>query len=384
MPPSLPFLLLLLLAFLGGPAVASSQPSPQRLKQLKAQIQQLQTSLTDTRQQRSKTDKALRKTEQRIASLSKRQDTLQEKQATNKHHYQQLQRQQLQQIKSKNQQVVALVELLRERYNDGRQGKLKMLLNQQDPQKMARMLQYQHYIEAARSARVTSLNKSLSALAATSKQLLAAKQSMRQTQQLLNAQHDKLQSAYQQHRQLLAKLDNKIDDKQQHLKRLEANRKQLEKLLRGMQRAIADIPADIGKHPFASLAGRLPWPLPGKLEVQYHSRRSGRVRWDGVVLAAKRGQPVRSIYPGRVVFANWLSGYGQMLIIDQGHGYMTLYGYNQSLTREVGDWVGAGDIIAHAGASGGRRTPGLYFAIRHRGQPVDPDRWCSGRIKMPQ
>ncbi|WP_287962779.1 peptidoglycan DD-metalloendopeptidase family protein, partial [Alcanivorax sp.] len=107
------------------------------------------------------------------------------------------------------------------------------------------------------------------------------------------------------------------------------------------------------------------------------------LRWQGVILNASPGTPVRAVHSGRVVFADWLRGYGLLTIVDHGSGYLTLYGYNQSLLRDVGEWVSAGDSLALAGSSGGNRTSGLYFEIRHRGKAVDPTRWCNQRVTLP-
>ena len=102
----------------------------------------------------------------------------------------------------------------------------------------------------------------------------------------------------------------------------------------------------------------------------------GNLRWQGVLIAAKEGQPVRAVSYGRVAFADWLRGYGMLLIIAHGDGYMSLYGHNQTLYKEVGDWVEAGDVIASAGTSGGDNTSALYFEIRRNGKPTDPSKWC--------
>jgi septal ring factor EnvC (AmiA/AmiB activator) len=121
----------------------------------------------------------------------------------------------------------------------------------------------------------------------------------------------------------------------------------------------------------------------GNIGTSYNSAREGALRWQGVILNAPAGTPVRAVYAGRVVFADWLRGYGLLTIVDHGNGYLTLYGYNQSLLREVGEWVAAGDSLALAGNSGGNRASGLYFEIRHRGKAVNPTRWCNRRVTLP-
>ena len=102
------------------------------------------------------------------------------------------------------------------------------------------------------------------------------------------------------------------------------------------------------------------------------------MRWQGVNIPAKEGTTVRSIHHGRVVYADWLRGSGLLLIIDHGDGYMSLYAHNQSLLRDVGEWVSAGTPVATVGDSGGQAKAALYFEIRYQGKPTDPARWCRG------
>ena len=123
--------------------------------------------------------------------------------------------------------------------------------------------------------------------------------------------------------------------------------------------------------------------MPGEVLSSFNSSREGALRWEGVVLAAEEGTPVRAIHPGRVVFADWMRGYGLLTIVDHGGGYLTLYGYNQSLLRDVGEWVAVGDTLALAGQSGGNSRSALYFEIRNRGKVVNPTRWCDRRVTLP-
>jgi septal ring factor EnvC (AmiA/AmiB activator) len=151
-----------------------------------------------------------------------------------------------------------------------------------------------------------------------------------------------------------------------------------------LQQSLADVSGDLADiQSFAALKGKLPWPLAGRTVVRFGSRRrpSG-LRWDGLVIAAPLGTEVRAVHRGRVAFSDWLRGFGLLLILDHGDGYMTLYGYNQSLFKEVGEWVETGEPVALAGRSGGRLSPGVYFGIRVHGKPVNPIKWCSNTRRM--
>jgi septal ring factor EnvC (AmiA/AmiB activator) len=127
----------------------------------------------------------------------------------------------------------------------------------------------------------------------------------------------------------------------------------------------------------SGLKGDLSWPVQGRLSTRFGTQRaSGGLTWDGVVISAGEGSEVRSLYYGRVAFADWLRGFGLLIILDHGDGYMSLYGFNQALLKETGEWVERGETIALVGDSGGRNFPSLYFGIRHRGRPLDPRQWC--------
>jgi septal ring factor EnvC (AmiA/AmiB activator) len=132
------------------------------------------------------------------------------------------------------------------------------------------------------------------------------------------------------------------------------------------------------KGDFYSLKGQLPWPVKGRLTNKFGSVRAESTEsiWDGVLINSAEGTEIRAVTSGKVVFSDWLRGYGLLVIVDHGKGYMTLYAFNQSLYRQVGEWVDAGEVIASVGQSGGRNLPGLYFGIRNNGRPVDPIEWC--------
>ena len=164
------------------------------------------------------------------------------------------------------------------------------------------------------------------------------------------------------------------------LQRMQREQTALERLLRELRRAAAaqQFPSD-GKSPFAALRGKLGWPTTGRITARFGERRAGALKWDGVMIAADRGTPVRAVHRGRVVYADWLAGLGLLLIIDHGGGFLTLYGHNEQLFRAVGDVVSPGDTVASVGDSGGRPSPGLYFEIRQAAKPIDPTPWFRTR-----
>ncbi|RMD69945.1 MAG: peptidase M23, partial [Gammaproteobacteria bacterium] len=201
--------------------------------------------------------------------------------------------------------------------------------------------------------------------------LLALRKSQKRALQSLEAQRKKRQK-------LLAGLSQEIRSQAQVLARLKADERRLATLLNRLQGTAKDVPAAAA--PFQE---RLCWPVSGKLAARFGQVRRSGLPWQGVLILAPEGQPVRAVARGRIVFADWLRGYGFLVIIDHGGNYMSLYGHNQRLVKKVGDFVEAGEVIAYVGKSGGRIRPGLYFEIRRRGKPVDPTRACRIKVSSP-
>ena len=172
----------------------------------------------------------------------------------------------------------------------------------------------------------------------------------------------------------------RIRDQESLAERLRTDERRLVELIDALRASLTDTALKLQDHrPFGELRGRLPWPVNGALLARYGAPRgeSGLI-WQGVLIGAPAGEAVRSIHRGRVAYADWLRGFGLLLIIEHDDGFMSLYGHNRTLTRETGDWVESGEIIATVGDSGGNPRPALYFEIRHTGNPVNPGQWCAG------
>jgi septal ring factor EnvC (AmiA/AmiB activator) len=162
---------------------------------------------------------------------------------------------------------------------------------------------------------------------------------------------------------------------------LEEDERRLQKLVESLQQAIRDIPTAGGEYEsLPSLKGKLRWPVAGQISTHYGERHfSGKLHARGVHIAARAGADVHAIARGRVVFADWLRGFGLLMIIDHGDNYMSLYGQNRSLYREVGDWVERDEVVAAAGNSGGQQKAGLYLELRKDGRPFNPGDWLQGK-----
>ncbi|HYE35849.1 murein hydrolase activator EnvC family protein [Methylocaldum sp.] len=267
-------------------------------------------------------------------------------------------------------------------YAAGRQEWLKLVLNQEDPAQLSRVLAYYNYLNQARSSLVQGMQKDLTTASRLQREVLAETERLQYTREQAAKERIELDKSRQSRREVLASLEHGLQDKDAQLKRLQENEERLQNLVAAIRPLAEESePARnplIRKGPFATLYGQLTYPTKGSMLEQFgNPRMSGR--WDGVVIGAPEGAPVHAVAEGRVAYSDWLRGYGLLTILDHGDGYMSLYAFNQSLYKNVGDWVSGGDIIATVGASGGRMESGLYFGIREKGRPVNPMLWCSHR-----
>lgn len=272
-----------------------------------------------------------------------------------------------------------LAELLRTAHAMGRADVLRLLLNQEDPVRASRVLSYFAYFNRDRVARIRAVESRAKRLA------LLAKDAEREAERLAElatkqeATRVRLEAARADRAKVLADLELSIASREEDLAQLQRDAENLRLLVEHLrQRAQIHAELEVQREPFAQRRGRLPWPiLEGRLSAVFGSSKEGsELTLDGVLLAAREGEEVRAVYDGRVVYADWLRGYGMLLVLDHGDGYMSLYGHNEALLKEVGEWVGAGEVIALSGTSGGRDEPVLYFAIRRNGEPLDPATWC--------
>jgi len=261
-------------------------------------------------------------------------------------------------------------------YGMGRNEKLKLMLNQQDPALSGRVMVYYDYFNKSRLKEISKINLDLRQLRDLEAQRLKEAALLEEKLEKRKLERIVLLETKTGRKALLVKINGQFASKKQQLSRYKASEKRLKSLISSLQQTMDDFPFEEGAvKEFARLKGKLPWPTKGKLVKRFGAQRS-ESKWDGVLIRAKEGANIRVVTRGRVVYADWLRGYGLLTIIDHGKGYMTLYAFNQSLYKSVGDWVDAGTIIASVGQSGGQTDTGLYFGIRKKGKPVNPVKWC--------
>jgi septal ring factor EnvC (AmiA/AmiB activator) len=256
----------------------------------------------------------------------------------------------------------------------GREEPLKLLLNQKDPERAGRMFAYYGYFGRARAGQIHQIEDNVQSLSKLDAQLEEEDGKLAELEKAQRAQLAGLEQARARRGVVLASLEAESHTRSESLERLRGQQAGLEKLLKELRQALEKFPVDSNAE-FARLRGRLVWPVNGRLVARFGETRAGGVKWDGVLVATERGAPVRAVYQGRVIYADWLPGLGLLTIVDHGDGYMSLYGHNERLYKAAGEQVAAGDEIASAGDSGGTTRPELYFEIRKGGRPVDPRPW---------
>jgi septal ring factor EnvC (AmiA/AmiB activator) len=278
----------------------------------------------------------------------------------------------------------ALANQVRMSFMTGRQETIKLMLNQEAPARLGRMVAYYDYLNQARSRRIDNVSRELNMLA----ELAAATQNV--TRELASLEReqqrelDELERLRSQRQQAVTELDATVDSEQDEIQRLRGEEQRLTELVRELEAALAEFPVD-SQEPFSTARGSLPWPVTGRVLSRYGEVRAGaQLRWQGVQVGAPAGTPVRSIYHGRVVYSDWLPGLGLLAIVDHGEGFMSLYGHNEALLKEAGDWVAPGEVIAQVGDSGGQSQTALYFEIRKDGEPIDPRAWMGRAEPQPR
>lgn len=377
----------LLSAATGPGVVAAGADQPDaaearaKVEELRERISEVQQRLAAERERRDRASDELAQIEQRIGRVAGDLEQVNQRIADTRARLRQLgqRRERLNTELERHRETLA--SQLRAAYRLGRRPGLRLLLDQDDPAAAARALGYYAYFNDARLKAMHKANALLEELATVARETRAAEEQLAADRETMAGRRDDLEQARSERRELLARLERSIASDDARLERLKERRAQLEELLQELESVVTDTPAaPLAEQPFASLSGSLPWPVEGSLLAQFGSARAdGRMQWKGLVIGAQAGTEVRAVHYGRIVFADWLSGFGQLIIIDHRQGHLTLYGFNQQLLRTTGDWVAPGETIARVGESGGRERPALYFEIRRQGEPVDPMPWLVAR-----
>lgn len=315
----------------------------------------------------------LKQSELRIAQSAKALNTTQNDLAANSDEQNKLKgQQQSLQNKLKQQQQV-LAKQIRSAFMTGNYDYAKMLLNQQDAAKFERTITYYQYLNKARRELIDEFRQWGKELREVNQQLLDKQQQL-ETLHLTQQGQQKELNQRQASRQLtLVKIRSAIESDASKVEELQVNEQNLRKALAEVERLAALKPTSFNG--LGKLKGKLLQPAKGRIHRLFGDRRQGQVRWKGILIDANAGDKVVAVHDGKVLYADWLRGFGLVTVLDHGKGYMSLYGHNQALLRQAGDVVAAGESIALVGQSGGQDSANLYFEIRHKGIPVNPSQW---------
>jgi septal ring factor EnvC (AmiA/AmiB activator) len=358
-------------------ASAQQAASPKELQRLKSAITALQQDLGKHRGEHSALQKQLQSNEVAIGNLSRQIDRNAAQIRTLEQELGELRTRQRDLALARTKQQTLIAAQLRSAYQLGQEKNLKVLLNQQDPARISRAMTYVDYLNRARLDAIAEFSSTIDELAKLEPAIQSRTLGLAQTGEQLAAEKEQLASQQNSRRQTLASLSATIQSKDAQLKQHQQDRQRLENLLNTVEDVATTFATMDDAKPFASRKGKMSWPTKGKIVTRFGSRRhDGGLRSQGVEMRASKGSSVTAVHHGRVVFADWFGGQGLLLIIDHGDGFMSLYGHNQSLLKETGDWIHTGEIVATVGDSGGRSEAGLYFEIRQKGKASNPAQWC--------
>lgn len=363
--------------FMASATVFAERSNDDQLRDLRTRIDALQTELNEMRGARAEARAQLRESERR---LGKQLQTLRDTEARAKSENTRLVELQTQRHRARAELVTRRQELdqaVRAAYILGKQDYLKLLLSQDDPARVSRMLTYYRYHAQARATRIQGLDASLARLNDLEQQINDRVQELAAVRAQQLEQREALQTTRAERRQLLVQLNEQVRDRSQEIERLKQDEERIARLVRALRAEIARAPIVEPRIEKPNSRARWRMPVQGRITARFGApKQVGDLRWRGIFVATPEGQEVKSVTRGRVVFADWLRGFGLLVVVDHGSGLMTLYGHNQSLYKAVGDRVEAGETLAASGNTGGPEQPGLYFEIREHGEPRNPLDWC--------
>ena len=371
----------LALVFAGTSTVAWSQSDEEKaraqLKELQRDITRINREISTARGRRNTLQEAVKRADLELGQLKRDIAANRADIAATQEELGRLETQRSELETARDAQQERVAQELRAAWQMGGDAPVKVLLNQQDPHAVSRMMTYYRYFLDARNQRLADYRATLTRLDEVQQEIARNREQLEGKRAALAEQQTRVAQAQAERRAAVDSLSRDIASKGSELEQKQRDRTKLEALLKAIEEAVVNLQVPDNYQAFAAAKGKMPWPVTGKPSNRYGSyRNEGKMRWQGLSIPAREGTEVQAIHHGRVVYADWFRGSGLLLIIDHGDGYMSLYAHNQSLLREVGEWVSAGSPISTVGSSGGLDKPALYFEVRHKGKPTDPARWC--------
>lgn len=378
--------LFLALALIGAPAAHAADKAD--LDVLRGRIETLKKNLSGAEEDRSEASDGLRASERGVSEANRMLRDLGAQQRAARADLVRLGQQSRVLEEAIAAQQRELGQLLAMRHASGQQDYLRLLLSGRDPNRTARELHYYSYISRAQADFIRALRNNLAGLAQLAQEARGKSAELAELEARQREGRKELLAQQSERRRVLAKLATQIRTQRREIKSLQRDEARLSRLVEELGKVISPGPSgrrnDRLPEPgrdggaFASLKGKLRLPTRGELINRFGSPRSDSgLSWKGLFIRGASGQEVRAVATGRVVFSEWMRGFGNLMIIDHGQSYLTIYGNNEALLKQVGDAVGTGDAVATVGNSGGNPDSGLYFEIRYQGKAFDPLRWVS-------
>lgn len=361
------------------PAVANDKAKKEKqLKTLQKKITTLQETIEVKQNSKSTYIKQLKQIEKNIGRISQAIKISNKKITSKKIELKQLHKAKKKSQKQLTQENAALAQQVYSAYTLGKQEKAKLLFSQPDVGYLQRDLIYYQYFLNARVDLIKNVQTSIDSILKIEADINKAKISIEASQQNLQNQKSLLVKDGKKRQTMIASLDKQLKSQGGVLGKLQGDADELQSLINSIEEIFTESPEPIfERKPFAKLKGKLAWPVKGEVKKLFgRQKQLSELRWQGILIEASTGHHVRAISRGRVAFADWLRGLGNIIIIDHGHSYLSLYGHNEALFKSAGEWVEAGDIISSIGSSGGQKKSALYFEIRKKGKPQNPARWC--------
>lgn len=363
------------LAFTSAPTLADEREHRRQLDTLQKQIRSVQEIINNRRGEHRRQQRALQEIEQAVAAVHRNIARLE---ARNRELFGELES-----LSQREAELFSAIAKQREHigrdlanaYRLGREEPLKLLLNLEDPHELSRSMRYYDYFLDARRQRIERFQGTLNELAEVRNAMGERQRALEEQRQHMAEEESQLREQLVLRQQTLESLQSEIARHDGELTELQTQQEELERLIRTIQEAITRLSPTEEQQPFVQRRGKLPWPTEGELKHRFGNRRSASLNWDGWLIRAEEGKPVRAVHGGRVVFSDYLRGHGLLIIIDHGHEYLSLYAHNQVLLKEIGEWIHAGEVVARVGNSGGLEHSSLYFELRHRGKPTNPAPW---------
>lgn len=356
---------------------ADAQTAEARVDALGQDIEALNQRLAATREARSAASEELAQMETRLAELHRRLASLEDEQRRLDSQIAELETRRQALRERRREQLDALAQQLDALYRIGDSPQLKLLLNQDEPGRLDRLQTYLNHLSQARARQLDALARLDAQLAETRAALDLRRQRLAELADDVTEQRAALDRQAREREALLAKLEARYSDERARQQALASARSEAEERLAGIREALKRLEQPPPSTAIDKTRGDLPWPVQGRIVSTYGSGEG--VNRNGLVIAAAAGTPIKAIHPGRVVFADWMRGFGNLLIIDHGDDVMSLYAHVQRFDVTVGAPVDNAQTVATVGASGGRSDSALYFEVRQNGEPIDPRRWIRQR-----